>query len=97
MARITLMMNPEQMFYNPYTNLVRLAIQDVAACHALLANASAIWEGVFGRSMQYQSTAHKLMAIQIIGNRLKEGGKPSEPTIVAVILLWAFEVYAMTI
>jgi hypothetical protein len=93
LARFTLMMNPERMLYNPYTNLVRFAIQDAAACHALLASASMIWEGISGTSMESQSTTHKLKAIQVIGACIRENGEPSELTIVAVILLWSHEVH----
>ena len=92
MAMIALGTRPEQLSYNPYTNIVRFAVEDVAVCHALLASASTIWGSMCRISTLAQSTAHKLKAIQVISRRLKEEAPPSELTIVAVILLWTHEV-----
>ena len=92
LAKIVLDIDPDHAPYNPYRNLTKLAIQDAAACHALLSTASTVWATVHHTSATLESTFHRIKAVQAISQRLEGGARPSELTILAVILLWSHEV-----
>ena len=91
LARIILALDPDDALYNPNRNLTRLAMQDPAARHALLSTASTVWATVHDTSTTSESTFHRIKAIHEIRQRLEGREKPSESTVLAVILFWSHE------